>query len=86
MKSIDITVIFFFLKRDVDNGFRDFVSHFFKMFSFFNEDFEIIRKINIIVISFFGKNFLFEEIHGSINNFIRPGLEFFFLININNFS
>jgi hypothetical protein len=52
MQSVYVVEVVFFLKRDVDDGLGDFVSHFFKLFGFFDEDFEVIRKVHLIPIFF----------------------------------
>jgi hypothetical protein len=83
---INVTIVLFFLKSNIDDGFRNVVVHLFELFSLLDQNFEIVPKVYFIsILSSFYENFLLQKLHSSFHDVRIPLCELRLLVVVNLF-
>lgn len=87
VETVSVLVVLPFLKRNIDDGFGDFISHFLELFGLFDKDFEFITEVDLVgVLVHFEENFLLQESHGFLDDAIVPFGKLFLLELVNHFG
>ena len=70
---VNISIVLFLLKSDIDYSFRNIVVHFFELLGFLDQNLKIFFEIDFISIFVsFDQNLLFQEFHSPIHNIGGP--------------